>query len=217
MYYATLSNQTKSRFDRFFAQHEHNLVKFKHNTRELLRSSKSFVLDRFVYTSDREMERGAHWLRTRDGDEHVPLSAHEFGVELRYMVNGDTARVTRKYATLSHLLKKTGGGASSIEEEEDYIDFLDDERHNNNKISNTNRRVDEETRSEMAKIRMSHILPFNRLVASLFNDLVLKPNDNLGDDLSVEKLNFKFKRDTLNKGYFVYRRKVNILLWFLLF
>lgn len=147
------------------------------------------MIDRFFYVSDRGIERGAHLVHS--SGEYVPLSSGEFGVELKYAVNGDTARVTRKYAILSGLLKNNIGSS-----------FADTENIGG---SGGGRSIMKNDRLDMPRIRMSHVMTYDRLVRNLFGELTVKNED---DDLSIEKLNANYKHESSNKGYVLYRHKV---------
>lgn len=189
-------NQTQSHlFDRFFSKQENNLLIFKHNAQSLVKSSKSFVIDRFVYVSDRNVERGAH--RVRSSGEYVPLSGSEFGVELRYLINGDTARVTRKYAILSSLLKNMGYAGETIG---GYYAGA------SRSIWGSRAKLDDERRrADMSHIRMTHVMPYDRLVRNLFGETQIGKNEL---NLSMEKLNAKYKRELSNKGFAFYHHEV---------
>lgn len=193
-YLRATSNRTV--IDRFFQDQENNLLKFKYNALSLIRSSKSFVIENFFYVSDREMERGAHQMRA--SGEYVPLSASEFGVELKYMVNGDTARVTRKYAILSSLLKNMPGDGNVNEGMDAYSDTRRSYMGGRSKL-------DDEKRREMPRIRMSHFMHYDRILMGLFDEIQVKIGE---EDLSMENLNEKFRRESSNKGYVLYRLKV---------
>lgn len=181
-------NFKNHRFDyrEFLREQEEKMRKYKYNVDSLIKLRKSFLIDNFFYATDREMSRGAH--RIKSEDRFVPLSGNEFGDDYKYLVNADTGRTTLKYELVASLFNRSK--IASIFEEK----------------SKNVRKLSNEEKLELQKIRISHVMPYDKLVSNLFADVQLK-NKKVG--ISIEELNTIYKLDSTNKGYVLYKQMVN--------
>jgi hypothetical protein len=176
-------------YDEFIEKLNEDMLKFKFDLHSLWKSNKSFVIDKFFYVSDTDMSKGAHHHRS---NRLYPLSNNEFGVEYKYLANGETGQSTRKYAIAASLLNNE---TSAVEDTKE-IEI-------NQKIIST--KLTQEEKQNMAKIRLSHVMNYNGIISNMFADLEPKNNDF---GLSIEQLNMNYKLDMSNKGYILYRKKV---------
>lgn len=163
------------------------MSKFKINLNILIKSKGSFSIANFFCLTNADFSSGAHH-NLDNNNAHFFLTTHPIDVNnLKCLINGDTAHVTRKFNLTYNLILNNPQNDEIITSTNDRLLLL--------KLSDLNK-------SETRQIRLTHVLPYPNLLANLHTSV---PFSNENTAMSMEQLTLNYKLETPNQGYILYR------------